>query len=241
MATQPPADVTERVKASYDRIASTYNSWTKSHDKVRAKYLNEFISHLPARAPGAALRILELGCGAGEPATRRLASLPGAEVVANDLSSRQIELARENAKSWGEVSVRFVEGDMSDLSTLDFPAGSLDGVVGLWSIIHLPRDKQAEMFTRIAGWLKVGGVSLFNFGAKSMEAFVDEGWLAEGAWMYWSGWGEGTTGKIEVSGMEIVLQERETEEGAKGQEVEGHIEFLWILARKRIDGGEVPR
>lgn len=222
---QPPADLKARLGASYDAIAETYNKWTAEHDEVRTRYLDQLVARLPEAAGGSPLRVLELGCGAGEPATRRLAGLPGAEVTANDLSRRQVELARENEKTWGlGTPVRFVEGDMTDPSLLDFPPGSLDGVVALYSLIHLPRAEQAEMLTRIGKWLREGGVLLANFSAGEMEGVVMEEWLGEGGWMFWSGWGEGTVGRVEGSGMEVLV---------RGVEKEGvDVEFLWVLARK---------
>lgn len=219
--TKPPPDLKARIKAGYDAIAETYNKWTEEHTEIRTRYLDRFLAELPA-APS---RVLELGCGAGEPATRRLAGT-GAEVTANDLSSRQIELARENERSWGLAKpVRWVEGDMMDLSLLDFPAGSLDGVVALYSIIHLPRPEQEAMLARIGTWLKPGGVLLANFSAGESEGVVMEEWLAEGGWMFWSGLGERSVERVRGEGMEVLV---------RGVETEGvDVEFLWVIARKR--------
>ncbi|KAL2109018.1 hypothetical protein VUR80DRAFT_3056 [Thermomyces stellatus] len=224
--TQAPAGLKARLKTSYDAIAEMYNKWTEDHHAVRLKYLGEFKSRLRTTPP---VRILELGCGAGVPATRVLAGIPGAEVVANDLSTRQIALARENAEAWaGGRSVRFVEGDMMDPSVLDFPAGSLDGVVAFYSLIHLPRDEQSEMLARIARWLRPGGVLLANFSADETEGVIMEAWLHEQGWMFWSGWGEGTVGRVEGEGMRVLVKELE------GEGVD--VEFLWVVAEKK--GGE---
>ncbi|SPO05439.1 related to O-methyltransferase [Cephalotrichum gorgonifer] len=231
---QPSAEIKSRVKESYDAIADTYNKWTEGHSDLRRQYLDKFIAQLPTASAAAGtqevpqLRILELGCGAGEPATRILASLPGAQVTANDISSRQVALGRENALKWdldASSSVRFVEGDMMDRNVVDFPAGSLDGVVGLYSIIHLPKDEQAEMLARLAGWLKEGGILLANFSAGESEGMVLEEWLNQKeGWMFWSGWGEGTVEKLQGAGLEVVV---------RGIEPEGvDVDFLWVLARK---------
>lgn len=236
-AQQPPADVKSRIKESYDAIADTYNKWTEQHSDVRLRYLEKFTAHLPAATSTAPrdpdskapqINILELGCGAGLPATKLLCGIPGAQVTANDISTRQVALGRANALTWDldtSCSVRFVEGDMMDRSVVDFPPGSLDGVVALYSIIHLPRDEQAEMLQRIGGWLKEGGVLLANFSEEEMEGVVMEKWLEERGWMFWSGWGEGTVGKVEDEGMEVL--ERALE--AEGVDVK----FLWLLARKK--------
>src|SRR5690606_9029251 len=106
------------------------------------------------------------------PATKLLCGIPGAQVTANDMSTRQVALGRANALAWkldASCSLKFVEGDMMDRSVVDFAPDSLDGVVALYSIIHLPRDEQAEMLARIAGWLKPGGILLANFSGEETE------------------------------------------------------------------------
>ena len=225
--TSVPEDLKARLKTSYDAIAEPYNKWTEEHHEVRMKYLDKFIAQLPRAEGQEKTRILELGCGAGDPATKILAGIPGAEVTGNDLSTRQIELARENAKTWnlGDSTVNFVEGDMADLSVLDFPAGSLDGVVALYSVIHLPREEQSSMLARIAGWLRPGGVLLANFSSGEMEGVVMEKWLDEKGWMFWSGWGVGTVEKVEGEGMEVL------DKGLEGEGVD--VKFLWVVAKKR--------
>lgn len=235
---KPPAGVKSRIKESYDAIADTYNKWTEQHSDVRLRYLEKFTSHLPASAPqdpdskAPALNILELGCGAGLPATKLLCGIPGAQVTANDISTRQVALGRANALTWkldASCSVDFVEGDMMDRSVVDFPPNSLDGVVALYSIIHLPRDEQAEMLARIGGWLKPGGILLANFSEQAMEGVVMEEWLEERGWMFWSGWGEGTVDKVEGEGMEVLVRALE-DEGVD-------VKFLWLLARKKVASG----
>lgn len=241
-AQKPPADVKSRIKESYDAIADTYNKWTEQHSDVRLRYLEKFIAHLPSAPsttatadPGSkapAINILELGCGAGLPATKLLCGIPGAQVTANDLSTRQVALGRANALTWkldASCSVNFVEGDMMDRTVVDFPPGSLDGVVALYSIIHLPRDEQAEMLARIGKWLKPGGILLANFSDEETEGVVMEQWLGEKDWMFWSGWGEGIVGKVEGEGMEVLVRALEDESV--------DVKFLWLLARKKGGSG----
>ncbi|PKS10934.1 hypothetical protein jhhlp_002692 [Lomentospora prolificans] len=185
-AQQPPPDLKARIKTSYDAIAETYNKWTTQHSDVRVRYLSKLFDLLPADSPRP-LRILELGCGAGEPSTKLLASRPNVQVVGNDISSAQVAMARVNAQTWelGEgSSVEFIEGDMADLTVLDFEKGSLDGVVALYSLIHLPREEQTVMLGRINRWLKPGGLLMGNFSEGEAEGIVMEEWLDEKGWMF---------------------------------------------------------
>ena len=110
---------------------------------------------------------------------------------------------------------------------LDFATGSLDAVVGMYSIIHLPRVEQVEMLTKISTWLKPGGWFLANFGAEDTAGKEAKNWLMEEqGWMFWSGWGvEGTVEKVKEAGLEVLVRDvlNDVRDGAR---------FLWVLARK---------
>jgi hypothetical protein len=45
----------------------------------------------------------------------------------------------------------FIHGDFANL---DFSRGSFDGVAAFYSITHVPREQHADLFGRIASWLK---------------------------------------------------------------------------------------
>ena len=224
-----PTDLKSRLKASYDAIAPKYNEWTIPHSTTRLHYLDQLLSRLPTTSASTPVSVLELGCGHGIPVTQKLLSYPNFTVTANDLSSAQLALARTNllpdspgAAAHGRLTL--VEGDML---TLDFPPTTLDAVIGMYSIIHLPRAEQVEMLHKIATWLKPGGWVLANFGAEESAGIEMQKWLEEDkGWMFWSGWGaEGTVEKVREAGLEVVVRETE-------RDVVDDATFLWILARK---------
>ncbi|KAH7357991.1 methyltransferase domain-containing protein [Plectosphaerella cucumerina] len=216
-----PEDLKARLKASYDAIAPKYNEWTVPHSAVRLRYLDVLLARLPPAPTPAS--VLELGCGCGLPVTEKLLDRPGFTVTANDLSSAQIALARAALRPDPPGRLTLIEGDML---TLDIPAASLDAVVGMYSVIHLPREEQVAMLGNIARWLKPGGWMLVNFGTEVSEGSEEKEWLGEGeGWMYWSGWGvEGSLEKVKEAGLEVVIKE-ETQDATDA-------DFLWVLARK---------
>ncbi|KAK2046414.1 methyltransferase domain-containing protein [Colletotrichum somersetense] len=223
-ATFVSEELKSRLKDSYDIIAPAYNDWTIQQSGFRIEYLEKLLEKLVTAKPlsGQMSRVLELGCGCGLPVTERLLTTPDIFVTANDLSSTQIQLARESLARHGADRITFVEGDMMGL---EFSEGSFDAVVGMYSIIHLPRDEQTEMIRRIAKWLKPGGLMLVNFAAEDMAEVVMDKWLHDKGWMYWSGWGtEGTLARIKEAGLEIILQD----------EINDLVDakFLWVLAKK---------
>jgi SAM-dependent methyltransferase len=72
-------------------------------------------------------RVLEVGCGWGELATRLEREL-GCDVVAVDLSPRMVELARE----------RGVDALVADVQQLPFDDGRFDYAIAAWMLYHVP-------------------------------------------------------------------------------------------------------
>ncbi|RYP76350.1 hypothetical protein DL771_001789 [Monosporascus sp. 5C6A] len=221
-----PEDLKARLKASYDVIAPKYNEWAIADSAHRLKYLDRLLALLPLSDQSQKLHILELGCGCGIPVTQKLLSHPNIVVTANDLSGVQISLAKDNLRHnhSEDVSNRLVfeEGDMAALSFRD---GSLDAVIGLYSIIHLPRAEQAELLGKIARWLKPGGYLLANFVEEELESFVMDSWLDEKGWMFWSGWGrESTIALLRQVGLQVLVEEVVRNVGDAA--------FLWVIAMR---------
>lgn len=224
MADTVPENLKQRMKDSYDAIAPKYNAWTSTNFEWRLKFLDMLLPLLKnTDSAPKKISVLELGCGCGLPVTQKLLSQDNFHVTANDLSSSQIAAAKENLASEGVGErLTLVEGDMAALT---FPDQSLDAVVGMYSLCHLPLAEQEELVGKIAQWLKPGGHFLANFSEEAISGQVNEQWLDEKGWMYWSGFGaEVTPGKIEKAGLEIVVSEVE-KDAVSGS-------FIWIIAKK---------
>lgn len=219
-----PDNVKSRLKASYDAVAYTYaDRFTEADDPIRLGYIDLLVSRLRTNGRKEAT-FLELGCGAGVPATRHLLKVnnPVIHVTGNDLSTTQLSLARENLAEHKD-RLTLLEGDMMALS---FPEQTFDAVTGFYSIIHLPRKEQTQLIRKIATWLKPNGLLLANFAVEESEGGVEERWLNhDEGWMYWSAWGEtGSVKMLEDAGFEILV--RETKQN------EGDANFVWLLAKK---------
>jgi SAM-dependent methyltransferase len=222
-STPPPHPSKKIIEESYDKIAPTYLKWTSSFSSPRLTYLRKLLPLLP---PSTSCSILELGCGAGVPCTQILAQ-HSLSLVAVDISSAQLELARENVKV-GEGGKETVEFMKSDMHALSFPDEKFDAVVGFYSIIHLPRDEQVLLMAKIGKWLKPGGYFLANFAATGSEGSWQENWLVEGSGMFWSSWDEGQSLEmVREAGLEVLEGNVVSEEEVGGREVG----FLWVLGR----------
>jgi SAM-dependent methyltransferase len=130
------------VRRGYDVISHSYRDYRAWVDELGALL-----------QPGA--RVLDLGCGAGIPATRLLAE-SGFGVVGVDFSEVQIARARTLVPGATFICADMVlwEGDSS----------SFDAVVSFYALIHLPLEVQRPLFSRIAQWLSPNGYLLAIVG-----------------------------------------------------------------------------
>jgi ubiquinone/menaquinone biosynthesis C-methylase UbiE len=199
------------VEAGYDVIAERYLTWAQAVEgDPRDRFLDELIARLPGQA-----RVLDLGCGGGIPSTRRLAER--FDVVGVDISEAQLRVARANVPG-----AMFIRGDMSEL---DLPDASFDGITAFYSISHLPRDEHGLVFQRVGRWLKPGGLFLATLGADDLPDRTGD-WL--GAPMFFSSFDAATNRTlVRTAGFDLALDEM-----VAIMEPEQEVTFLWILARK---------
>lgn len=158
------------VRAGYDAVSHLY----RADDDAPPRYL-AWLRELDRRLHGRS-RILDLGCGCGVPIARRLADA-GHDVVGVDISDVQIERARRLVPG-----ARFVRADAGDLT---YDEESLDAIVCLYTLIHLPRHEQPDLIRSFGRWLRPGGLLLATVGVYEVDG-GEENWLGGGAPMWWS-------------------------------------------------------
>jgi SAM-dependent methyltransferase len=207
-------DAVRIVADGYDRLGDTYASWATAVD---ADPRDEWLERLEERlAPGA--HVLDLGTGNGIPTAARLATRY--EVEGIDLSAGQIDRAR--------VAVPSGSFRVADMTSVEFEPASFDAVVALYSIIHVPRVRHPALFARIARWLKPGGWFLAALGGSDGPDWTGQ-WL--GVPMFFSSPPPGETIRL-LEAAELRVAEAATVAVA---EPEGHVPFLWVLARRDRD------
>jgi SAM-dependent methyltransferase len=162
-----PKDV---VRRGYDAVSVRYDSWSGGESKYSA-WLDELGSRLPAAAS-----VLDLGCGSGLPVARDLTAA-GCQVTGVDISEVQIRRARE--------LVPAAEFLRADIASVAFEPETFDAVVSFFALIHLPLDDQLLLLSRIAGWLRPGGLLVATTGYWAWTGY-EENWLDGGARMWWS-------------------------------------------------------
>ncbi|KAK3063366.1 hypothetical protein LTR53_018938, partial [Teratosphaeriaceae sp. CCFEE 6253] len=144
-------NVKEIAATGYDRHAKTYDTWTQSRPEgleIRLGMLDKLLSNISVTNEGhpAELKILELGCGSGDPVTLHLATNPTiGSVVANDISSTMLAMLDSNLAKVAQNAADKVTIAGGDMTALEIGFGTLDAVVAFYSIIHLEQDDQKKM------------------------------------------------------------------------------------------------
>ena len=204
---------TQLVRTGYDAIADDYLAWTaRVENDPKAAYVEQLSARLRA-----GVRVLELGCGAGEPCTRVLAAR--FEVTGVDISAEQLSRARQNVPG-----AHFIE---ADLTTLELDPKSYDAVVGIYVLNHVPRELQGELLRRVAGWLLPGGYLLATFGTVDEAEWTGD-WL--GTTMFYSSWDISMNRRlVRDAGFELLADDLVT---LHEPPPDGDATFQWVLARR---------
>jgi cyclopropane fatty-acyl-phospholipid synthase-like methyltransferase len=168
-ATNPNIDYKALVQRGYDLCASAY-------EKARQGETNQELDRLICRLTKGA-HVLDIGCGSGIPITKTLAQ--HFHVTGIDISSEQIRRARINVPAG-----TFIQ---ADVMSFNFPLADFDAIVAFYSIFHLPREEQLELFRRIYKWLKPNGYLLATVSSFAETPYTEDDFFD--VQMYWSNYG----------------------------------------------------
>lgn len=193
------------VEKGYDKIARKYHE--KRNKLDRRNELEQFASMLPKNA-----KILDAGCGSGVPVSKFLSD-KGFEVTGVDISERMINLAKESVPK-----ATFIK---KDITRMKFPKDSFGGLVAFYSIIHIPREKHANLYKKFHEILKPESVMLVSLGSENWEATGKY----HGETMFWSQYAPDKELKLlKEAGFEIIFGKKMTDGG------ETH---FWVLAKNK--------
>src|SRR6266480_3477717 len=169
-----PDEERDLVRRGYDAISRAYrdddgqSNPSTAEDVTRyTAWIDELAGLLKPKA-----RVLDLGCGAGVPATKLLVRA-GFDVLGVDISQVQIERAQQLVPG-----ATFV---VADMATWESEPASFDAVVSFFAVTHLPIQDQQDLFPRIRRWLRPGGLLLAIVGQHKWTGIED--YL--GAAMFW--------------------------------------------------------
>lgn len=137
------------------KIANLYERHAAAWDSVRGKnlferaWLDRFHALLPAGG-----KILDLGCGAGEPIARYFIEA-GCRVTGVDSSPAMITLCKKRFPD-----AQWINADMRRLKLTD----RFDGILAWDSFFHLSHEDQAAMFPVFAEHAATGAALMYTSG-----------------------------------------------------------------------------
>lgn len=197
----------ETVKTGYNVIADRY-LMARTRDSEDVRLLDELTRRLRAGA-----KVLNAGCGAGLPISQMLSEK--FKVTGVDFSASQIGLAKKNVPN-----ATFI---CQDMTQLDFPENTFDGICSYYAIIHIPREEHQPLLANFHRMLKPGGVALLCLGAENVADDIDENFL--GTRMYWSHYDSETYLEIlNECGFSILWSKRVADASCEGA---GHL-FVFV-------------
>lgn len=137
----------------YQQNAAAYDA-ERSRALFEARWLARFTACLPAAG-----RVLDLGCGTGEPIARWFIA-EGFRVTGVDFADAMLDIAR----------TRWPDGDWRQGDMREFDLGeTFDGIIAWNSFFHLTVEEQRQVIQRMARHLTVGGSLLFTVGPDQGE------------------------------------------------------------------------
>jgi SAM-dependent methyltransferase len=137
----------------YQRHAADFD-----RDRSRALFERGWLDAMAGYLPPVA-RILDLGCGMGEPIARWLIE-QGHSVTGIDAAPAMLAIARDRFPD-----AEWIEGDMRDLDL----GRRFDAIIAWDSFFHLSPDDQREMFGVFGRHIRPRGVLLFTTGTEAGE------------------------------------------------------------------------
>lgn len=143
------------MKTSLDKI---YDKFAETYDKNRGLFdmseiLNSFGSAFGEK-PG---RLLDMGCGAGEPFAAFFADR-GWAVTGVDFSKGMLALASRYVPEMRTIC--------ADMRKVDFAPASFEAVTAIYSLFHVPSKDHKPLFQKFYRWLCPGGKALFTYATK---------------------------------------------------------------------------
>lgn len=135
----------------YDQFAATYEKSRGLFDM--SEVLNSFHGSLNVKTG----RLLDMGCGAGEPFARFFID-HGWAVTGVDFSQQMLELAAKYVPEMQTIR--------ADMREVEFAPDKFEAITAIYSLFHVPRNDHAALLAKFYRWLCPQGKVLFTYATK---------------------------------------------------------------------------
>ena len=139
-------------------LRDIYDSFAETYEANRGLFdMSEILAPFYAGLGVPKGRLLDLGCGAGEPFPRFFLDR-GWEVYGVDFSKKMLHLAAQYAPGMHTIC--------DDMLEVEFAPAQFDAVTCIYSLFHVPRARHPELFAKFRRWLRPGGQVLFTYATR---------------------------------------------------------------------------
>lgn len=139
-------------------LQKIYDGFAQTYEKNRGCFdMTEVLASFYGRLDSTKGRLLDLGCGAGEPFPRFFID-HGWTVTGVDFSGKMLELASHYVPEMQTIQ--------ADICAVEFEPGQFDAVTAIYSLFHVSRDVHGTLFNKFHRWLSPKGKALFTYATK---------------------------------------------------------------------------
>ncbi|MDH5444019.1 MAG: class I SAM-dependent methyltransferase [Gammaproteobacteria bacterium] len=136
-------------------LQDVYNQFANTYEQNRGQFdMTEVLESFLSQFKGTPGKLLDLGCGAGEPLARFFID-NGWSVTGVDFSEQMLELAKKYVPEMSSIH--------SDIRQVDFADGEFAAITASYSLFHIPASDHGVMFNKFFRWLQPGGKALFTY------------------------------------------------------------------------------
>lgn len=211
----------ENVKRDYDLIAEQYSNefGTGLKDK---EIVDKFMELINTNS-----NIIDLGGGPGQ-VTKYLID-NGYDAVCYDFSK---EMMKNALRLYPNLP--YILDDIININN-HFSNNSVDGIVALYSLFHIPNEELKKLFNNIYSTLKENGIFCFSFQLGNGESLVDEPYLKEnGKKVLYMNYvtKEKIYSLLDDNNFEIIFEQEKREVGDNVLGEDGN-DAIYIIAKKK--------
>ena len=162
----------------WDSVASGWKKWWETLERF-SQIVTDSLIQMAEVKPGQ--KVLDIATGIGEPALT-VAKVVGdnGKIIAIDVSSEMLSIARERASELGVTNVEFQE---SDAEKMNFSEGEFDSIVSRWGLMFLPNVQTTleSVYKMLAPkgkfatsvWDKPENIPFFSFAVQTLRGMFD--------------------------------------------------------------------
>ena len=199
-------------------LCNIYDKFAEHYDENRGLFdMTQVLDSFSGRLDVENGKLLDLGCGAGEPFARFFIDR-GWTVTGVDFSGQMLGLAAKYVPEMHTIC--------ADMREIDFAPGQFNAVSAIYSLFHIPGDDQAALLDKIYRWLCPRGLALFTYATKEYTGSDEFDGYKEfmGQQLYYS--------HKSPEGLYADLQNIGFYVESKDYRNIGHETFLWVTVSK---------